>query len=103
MQYRTRAICLRTADYSETSQVVHFLTRAHGLVRLLAKGAKRPRSKSGGAIDLLSEGQVVYSETPEFMAEKAIELAALGVEVIGGCCGTTPAHTRALRRVLREE
>ncbi len=60
MQYRTRAICLRTADYSETSQVVHFLTRAHGVVRLLAKGAKRPKSKSGGAIDLLSEGELVF-------------------------------------------
>jgi 5-methyltetrahydrofolate--homocysteine methyltransferase len=49
------------------------------------------------------EGRVVYSETPEFMAEKAKELAALGVEVIGGCCGTTPAHTRAVRRALRGE
>jgi len=48
----------------------------------------------------LVDGQVVYSETPEFMAEKAKELAALGVEVIGGCCGTTPAHTRALRTAL---
>jgi 5-methyltetrahydrofolate--homocysteine methyltransferase len=47
------------------------------------------------------EGRVVYNETPEFMAEKALELAELGVEVIGGCCGTTPAHTRALRKALR--
>jgi 5-methyltetrahydrofolate--homocysteine methyltransferase len=47
-------------------------------------------------------GRVVYNETPEFMAEKALELATLGVEVIGGCCGTTPEHTRALRKALRE-
>ena len=60
MRYREPAICLRTADYSETSQVVHFLTRGQGVVRLLAKGTKRPRSKSGGAIDLLCEGDLVF-------------------------------------------
>lgn len=48
-----------------------------------------------------AEGRVVYGETPEFMAEKAKELVAIGVQVIGGCCGTTPAHTRELRRALR--
>lgn len=45
--------------------------------------------------------QVVYEETPEFMAERAKELLAVGVEIIGGCCGTTPEHTRALRKALR--
>jgi 5-methyltetrahydrofolate--homocysteine methyltransferase len=48
------------------------------------------------------DGRVVYNETPEFMAEKALELAAIGVQVIGGCCGTTPEHTRALRKALRK-
>ena len=61
MSQRDQAICLRTTDYSETSQVVHFLTRASGVVRLLAKGTKRPKSKSLGAIDLLSEGDLVFA------------------------------------------
>jgi len=61
MPSRESAICLRTTDYSETSQVVHFLTRRSGVVRLLAKGVKRPKSKSGGAIDLLSEGDLLFS------------------------------------------
>lgn len=60
MRYRESAICLRTTDYSETSQVVHFLTRGEGVVHLMAKGSKRAKSKSGGAIDLLSEGDLVY-------------------------------------------
>ncbi|HUT58323.1 MAG TPA: DNA repair protein RecO [Phycisphaerae bacterium] len=59
MRQRDRAICLAATDYSETSQVVHFLTRAGGVVRLLAKGAKRPKARSGGAIDLLAEGELV--------------------------------------------
>lgn len=60
MRQREPAICLRCTDYSETSQVVHFLTRGWGLARLLAKGAKRPKSRSGGAVDLLSEGELVF-------------------------------------------
>jgi len=57
---RDKAICLRAVDFSETSQVLHLLTRDGGVVHLLAKGSKRPKSKTGGRIDLLSEGEVVY-------------------------------------------
>ncbi len=46
------------------------------------------------------DGELVYKETPEFMAEKAAELLAIGVSVIGGCCGTTPDHVRALRALV---
>lgn len=44
--------------------------------------------------------RAVYRETPEFMAEKARELIEAGVAIVGGCCGTTPAHIRAIRRVV---
>jgi 5-methyltetrahydrofolate--homocysteine methyltransferase len=44
--------------------------------------------------------RVFYPETPEFMAEHARALRALGVSVIGGCCGTTPAHVRAIRQAV---
>jgi 5-methyltetrahydrofolate--homocysteine methyltransferase len=46
------------------------------------------------------DGNLVYPETPEFMAEQARELLAAGVAIIGGCCGTTPAHIRALRGIV---
>jgi 5-methyltetrahydrofolate--homocysteine methyltransferase len=42
----------------------------------------------------------VYDETPAFMAEKARGLIDAGVSIIGGCCGTTPAHIAALRTVV---
>lgn len=45
-------------------------------------------------------GALAYAEDPEYTAERAAKLAAMGVKVIGGCCGTTPAHIRAIRRVL---
>jgi 5-methyltetrahydrofolate--homocysteine methyltransferase len=44
--------------------------------------------------------RVVYRETPSFMAGRALELVALGVSIIGGCCGTTPGHIRALRAAV---
>jgi 5-methyltetrahydrofolate--homocysteine methyltransferase len=57
--------------------------------------------QSNAGLPQLVDGEVVYSETPEFMAEHAAELVKLGVQIIGGCCGTTPAHIRALRAALR--
>lgn len=42
----------------------------------------------------------VYQETPEFIAEKAKELVTIGVSIIGGCCGTTPEHTHAIRKMV---
>lgn len=43
----------------------------------------------------------IYPETPEFMAEKARDLAAIGVSIIGGCCGTTPEHIRRIRAAVK--
>jgi 5-methyltetrahydrofolate--homocysteine methyltransferase len=39
----------------------------------------------------------VYPEAPEYMAQKSRELVTSGVSIIGGCCGTTPDHIRAIR------
>jgi recombinational DNA repair protein (RecF pathway) len=60
MRRREPAICLWVGDYSETSQVAHFLMRGGGKVHLLAKGSKRAKSRTGGPIDLLAEGELVY-------------------------------------------
>lgn len=57
---RENAVCLWAMDFSETSQVVHFLARQTGKVHLLAKGARRAKSRTGGAIDLFSEGDLVF-------------------------------------------
>ena len=57
------AICVRSIDYSETSQVLVLLTRANGLVRLIAKGSKRAKSKSGGAVDFFAEGRCTFTGT----------------------------------------
>lgn len=45
-------------------------------------------------------GRVIYPSSPEYFANFAQQAADLGVRLIGGCCGTTPAHTRAMREAL---
>jgi len=56
--------------------------------------------QSNAGLPELRNDKVTYPETPEFMAEKVAELLALGVSIVGGCCGTTPAHTRAMRQAV---
>ncbi len=53
-------ICLTRREFSETSQVLVFMSRDHGKVSLLAKGSKRPRGKTAGGIDLLDTGQASF-------------------------------------------
>ncbi len=43
-----------------------------------------------------------YPTTPEEMAEYAVQYVRAGARVVGGCCGTTPAHVRAMAQAVRE-
>jgi homocysteine S-methyltransferase len=46
--------------------------------------------------------RIVYPKSsPEYFAQFAIEAVALGVRILGGCCGTTPEHVRALADATR--
>lgn len=45
-------------------------------------------------------GVDVFPETPEDMAARVPELVAAGAVIIGGCCGTTPAHIAAIKRAI---
>src|SRR5919205_2404338 len=56
----TSAIVLSALRYSETSKIVRLATREHGVQSAIAKGALRPRSRFGAALQVLSEGQAQY-------------------------------------------
>lgn len=47
------------------------------------------------------DGRHIYMTTPEFMAGFARKAVRAGASFLGGCCGTTPAHIRAMRHALR--
>ncbi len=61
MLTKDRAVCIRTVDYSETSQVVTLFARLSGKVRAMAKGSKRAKSAFDGPIEVLSLGDIVFS------------------------------------------
>lgn len=46
------------------------------------------------------EGRFYYPASPEYFAAHALEFVREGARLVGGCCGTTPVHIRALRRSL---
>jgi homocysteine S-methyltransferase len=47
------------------------------------------------------EGRNLYLCSPEYMASYARKFAAAGIRLVGGCCGTTPEHIRAMKSALR--
>ncbi len=61
MLKKDKGICLRTVDYSETSQVVTLFTREAGKLSAIAKGSKRPKSQFDGPIECFSFGDIVYA------------------------------------------
>jgi 5-methyltetrahydrofolate--homocysteine methyltransferase len=46
--------------------------------------------------------KVVYDETPEQMVKGLIPLLRAGANIVGSCCGSTPEHIRAFRKVMDE-
>ena len=67
------------------------ISRATRLPIVIQPNAGLPESRGG---------ETVYRETPDAMSARVAELLELGVSIVGGCCGTTPGHVRALRRAV---
>lgn len=81
------ALCIRHWDWSETSQTVSLFTRGHGVVRALAKGAKRPKGHFSGGIELLTLAQASLILQPH---------AELGLLTEWDLAETFPALRRSL-------
>jgi methionine synthase I (cobalamin-dependent)/5,10-methylenetetrahydrofolate reductase len=68
-----------------------------------AAGASRPiwfSAQPNAGLPARVENRFLYGSTPGYFAEYARHFAEAGVTVIGGCCGTTPAHIAAMRDAL---
>lgn len=73
-----------------------------GIVReLRAAGARHVAVRPNAGLPALVNGVLTWPESPEAMAALVPELLAAGASLVGGCCGTTPEHVRALREALR--
>lgn len=56
--------------------------------------------QANAGMPALIDGNTIFHESPEMMASYVPELISAGVNIIGGCCGTTPAHIREIGKVL---
>ncbi|MEG0797265.1 MAG: homocysteine S-methyltransferase family protein [Acidaminococcaceae bacterium] len=72
------------------------------LVEELAAATTLPISVQPNAgLPILRNGQTIFPLSPEAMAQWAPRLVAAGASMVGGCCGTTPAHIQALKTAVQ--
>ncbi|WP_224958469.1 homocysteine S-methyltransferase family protein [Geomonas subterranea] len=57
-------------------------------------------SQANAGLPILRDGVTVFPGTPDEMTAYHDRMIGLGVRVIGGCCGTTPAHISAIKEAL---
>ena len=57
-------------------------------------------AQSNAGLPKYVDKQIHYDGSPEVMADYALKMRALGVNVLGACCGSTPEHIRAMREAL---
>ena len=69
--------------------------------RVRAATTKPLAAQPNAGIPRSVEGRNIYLCSPEYMAEYARKFVAAGVSLVGGCCGTTPAHIHEMKAVLR--
>jgi DNA repair protein RecO (recombination protein O) len=60
--YQADAIVLRRLDYGEADRIVTLLTRQHGKLAAIAKGARRGRSRIGGCLDLFARSNMMLAK-----------------------------------------
>ncbi len=58
-------------------------------------------AQPNAGIPVLKEGKTIFPATPQEMADHVPALVGAGARIIGGCCGTTPEHIDAIKRVLK--
>ena len=75
------------------------LDTVHGFIEHDAKLAIVAKGNCG--IPAYVDGEIHYHGTPELMADYAVLARDCGVKIIGGCCGTSPEHIRAMAQALQ--
>ncbi|MEI7943630.1 MAG: homocysteine S-methyltransferase family protein [Actinomycetes bacterium] len=77
-------------------------------MRLIAKELTDARpegvfiiTQSNSGLPKLVGDTFIYEGTPDEMAKYAIEMKAIGVNIVGSCCGSTPAHTAAIAAAVK--
>jgi methionine synthase I (cobalamin-dependent)/5,10-methylenetetrahydrofolate reductase len=76
--------------------------RMVGIVEQMSAGAGPVAAFPNPGLPQLVDGSVRYNRDVSHFAAYGVKLAEAGARLIGGCCGTTPAHVHALSEALRD-
>jgi len=78
----------------------------HGVLRALEQVPLEPGLRlsafPNAGLPAFVDGRYMYLSTPEYFARSALALREQGCRLIGGCCGTTPDHIRAIAQALTD-
>jgi len=69
--------------------------------RMSRAGAPFVSAQPNAGYPRVVEGRFLYMSTPEYHAEFAKRFISAGANIVGGCCGTTPAHIKAISNAVR--
>jgi len=75
--------------------------RMFGIIRKIHKDGVVLVAQPAAGIPTLMDGRSIYHTTPAYLAAYARELVGSGVTLIGACCGSTPAHIRAIAEAVQ--
>ena len=71
------------------------------LERMAKVTARKLSAQPNAGLPREVDGRSIYLCSPDYMAEYARRFIDLGVRLVGGCCGTTPEHIRAIKKAVR--
>jgi len=57
--------------------------------------------QANAGLPIIENGNLIYSETPEKIKEIIPKIIEAGVNIIGGCCGTTPEHIKLIADIVK--
>jgi len=77
-------------DYARLAEAI--LKAAEGKPVIVQPNAGAPK---------MIDGKLTYLATPQQMADLASRLVGMGVSMVGGCCGTTPEHLKAICQAVK--
>ena len=94
----------RALELGAAAVGVNCLNGPHAMVQLLRglPAGYRLAAYANAGYPKYTEGRYVYPTAPDYFANSAREMAAQGARLIGGCCGTTPAHVAAIAAAIAD-
>ncbi len=71
------------------------------LERMAAVTTRKLSAQPNAGLPHSVEGRTLYLCSPEYMAERAGRFIQAGARIVGGCCGTTPQHIKAIKETVK--